>query len=542
MNRVRAFLALLLAALLLLAGGLARGDAVRPAAVAGSWYPGDAKTLSRYIDRLLAEAQPSPESRQGPPVRALIVPHAGYAYSGATAAAGYKLVEGHSYRRVVVLGPAHRGGFRGLSIAKVEAYETPLGRIPLDIEAIQRLRASPLVTADAQAHEREHSIEMQLPFLQRALTPGWKLVPVLVGWMEAGDRRRAAELLRPLLDDQTLLVVSTDFTHYGPNYRYLPFPLDRHTPQRIKRLDQGAVERILAGDAEGFLAYRRRTGITICGREAVAILLHLLPPGVHARVAAHTTSGALTGDYRNSVSYWAIVFRSQGPLNADPPADPPLTDQEWKLLEQIAILGVRDAVAGRDRNDPSPEYAKLVKRLPARLKRPAGAFVTLWKEDRLRGCLGYIPPVLPLYQAVYDNAWSAARDDPRFLPVTPEELPRLDLEISVLSPPVPIDSPEQFQVGRQGIVLNKDGRRAVFLPEVAERFGWSREETLSRLALKAGLPADAWKAEDTRLEVFITSEHRFSAPFSDTPRGMPTTKEKPSILDVFNGSNEKQHE
>ncbi len=518
MRSVRRLAALSFFACLLLLQGIALAKDVRPAAVAGSWYPDDPETLARYIDRLLAEARPSPESRQGPPVRALIVPHAGYRYSGATAAAGFKLVKGQRYHRVVVLGPAHRSGFRGLSIAKVTAYETPLGQIPLDAEAIQRLRQSPLVIHAPRAHQQEHSIEMQLPFLQQSLAPGWKLVPVLVGWMEPGDRRLAAELLRPLLDDRTLLVVSTDFTHYGPNYRYLPFPLDRHTPQRIERLDRGAVERILAGDAKGFLDYRERTGITICGREAVAILLHLLPPGSHGQVAAHSTSGALTGDYRNSVSYWTIVFRAEQPLNTDPPGDPPavpLTEEDWRLLERIAILGVQDAVAGRDRDDPGPEYRKLVKRLPEKLKQPAGAFVTLWKQQRLRGCVGYIPPIHSLHKAVYDSAWSAARDDSRFFPVKPGELAQLDMDISVLSPPTPIDSPAQFQVGRHGVVLDKDGRRAVFLPEVATRFGWDREQTLTQLARKVGLPGDAWKAEDARLSVFTDQERHFSKPFAE---------------------------
>ena len=507
----------LLALLLPLAAGMVHGsEEIRPAAVAGSWYPGDSRTLERYLEQLFAEAKPAPEALEGPPVRALIVPHAGYQYSGSTAAAAYRLVEGKSYRRVIVLGPAHRGGFRGLSIADVNAYETPLGKIPLDAEAVGRLRASPLVTSDPRAHRQEHSIEMQLPLLQHALAPGWKLLPVLVGWLEPGDHAAAAKLLKPLLDDQTLLVVSTDFTHYGPMYRYVPFPLDEKTPQRIDALDQGAVKAILARDAKGFLEYKARTGITICGYNAVAILLELLPPQATGKVAAHTTSGALTGSHEMSVSYYAIVFRSELPLNGeeDPPDDPPgdrLSESEWQLLHRIAVLGVKDAVAGKP-NDPekNPEYQRLVKELPQRLKQPAGAFVTLWKKNGdLRGCVGYIPPLFPLHQAVYDSAWNAARNDTRFFPVSESELPALKMDISVLSPLRPIESPGQFRVGEEGIVLDKDGRRAVYLPEVAERFGWNREQTLNQLARKAGFPQDAWKAEDARLSVFTTQEHHF---------------------------------
>ncbi len=514
------FARLLLPALLLLlppvAGTAAGKEQVRPAAVAGSWYPGDAQTLEHYLEQLFSEATPDPDSLSGPPVRALIVPHAGYQYSGATAAAAYRLVQGKHYERVIVLGPAHRGGFHGLSIADVDAYETPLGRIPLDTEAVARLRASPLVTSDPQAHRQEHSIEMQLPLLQHALAKGWKLLPILVGWLEAGDQAAAAELLKPLLDDRTLLVVSTDFTHYGPVYRYLPFPLNERTPQRIDALDRGAVEAILARDAKGFLEYKARTGITICGYQAVAILLELLPPEATGRVVAHTTSGALTGSYRMSVSYYAIAFRSPRPLNgeADPPDDPPgdrLSESDWQLLHRIAVLGVQDAVAGKP-NDPEKNeaYQRLVEQLPERLKRPAGSFVTLWRKNGdLRGCVGYIPPLFPLYQAVYDSAWNAARNDTRFFPVKESELPGLKMDISVLSPLHPIESPEQFQAGKEGIVLDKDGRRSVYLPEVAERFGWNREQTLNQLALKAGLPQEAWKAQDARLSVFTTQEHHF---------------------------------
>jgi len=543
----RLLLWLLVGLLPLAAVSADRAPVVRPPAVAGSWYPGERDALASLVDGLLERANPDPAATQGPPVRALILPHAGYVYSGATAAVGYKLVVGAKYRRVLVLGPAHRGGFRGLSIARVDAYETPLGRIPVDAVAVKQLRASPLVTSDPLAHRQEHSIEMQLPLLQRSLAPGWKLLPILVGWLEPGDPARAARLLRPLLDDLALLLVSTDFTHYGASYHYLPFALDAHTPQRIEALDQGALQAILQHNAQAFLDYQARTGITICGYQALAILLDLLPQEAQGRLLAHTTSGALTGNYRQSVSYYAIAFRSPTPLNAggalknptsgpagnrdsgmhrndeghhlpstqapDPPADPPaerLSESEWRLLHRIALLGMRDAAADKP-NDPGANeaYLRLEKRLPQRLKRPAGVFVTLWEGERLRGCVGYIPPIRPLGRAVYENAWNAARDDPRFLPVTGSELPHLKMEISVLSPLRPITSPEAFQVGKQGIVLDKDGRRAVYLPEVASRFGWNREQTLDQLALKAGLARDAWKAEDVRLSVFTSQEHRF---------------------------------
>lgn len=513
---LRALSRTVLAGLVLLVGtpaGAAADERVRPAAVAGSWYPGDATTLGAYVDRLLAAARPDPAALQGAPVRALVMPHAAYGYSGATAAAAAKLVQGHHYKRVVVLGPAHRARFRGLSIPGVAAYETPLGRIPLDTAAVEGLRTAALVTDDPQAHREEHSIEMQLPLLQRALAPGWRLVPVLVGWLEPGDHAAAAALLRPLLDDQTLLVVSTDFTHYGPRYHYLPFPLDARTPQRLEQLDRGAVDAILARDATAFLDYQKRTGITICGYQAVAILLELLPARAEGKVVAHATSGALSGNYRQSVSYYALAFRSPVALNgaADPPDDP-LSASDWQLLDRIARLGVRDGVARNGDPTRDPEFQRLVQQLPDRLKQPAGAFVTLREHGRLRGCIGYIVPVMPLYQAVYQGARNAARHDVRFLPVSWEELPALEIGISVLSPLRPIATPAQFRIGRDGIVLEKDDHKAVYLPEVADLFDHDPEQMLAALAVKAGLDPDAWKDEDAHLFVFTTQEHRQGSP------------------------------
>jgi len=252
----------------------AAADRVRAAALAGAWYPGDPADLAKYVDGLLDAVET--KTHEVTP-RALIAPHAGYRYSGATAAEVFALVRDREYKRVIVLAPSHRGGFRGLSIAEVGAYETPLGPVPLDGPAVAELRKSELVTADPIAHAREHAIEIELPMLQRALKPGWRLVPLLVGRMEGDDYRKAADLLRPFADEETLLVVSSDFTHFGPRFGYMPFELDGETPDKIRALDEGAVERILAADATGFLDYRSDTGITICGFRPLALLLHLMP-------------------------------------------------------------------------------------------------------------------------------------------------------------------------------------------------------------------------------------------------------------------------
>lgn len=503
--------------LLLAVAANAAAERVRPAAVAGTWYPGDPQELSRLIDEMLDQAAPPPMPIAGP-VRALIVPHAGYAYSGPTAAAAYRLVAGQSPRRVVVLAPAHHGGFEGLSIADVAAYETPLGRIPLDREAIADLRRSPLVVADDEAHRHEHSIEIELPFLQRALEPGWELVPILVGEMATSDYARAGRLIRPLLDGQTLLVISGDFTHYGPPFQYQPFPPDARVRDQLRALDMGAFETLVRHDPEGLSEYRERTGLTACAFGPLMVLANLLPDSAQVALVRYATSGDLSGDYRVSVSYVAAVVTDSEPLagtgardpvrdrtQGDPPELPP---EQMRILHGIAAAGVEAAAFGRSDGEVGLEAVD--RDLPEALRRTAGAFVTLWKAGELRGCVGYVLPRYPLYRAVFENGIHAARDDPRFSPVRPEELSDLEIEVNVLTPPQPIDSVRDFRVGEEGILLQRGRHRAVFLPEVATEQGWDREQTLRHLAVKAGLPPDGWR-RDAQFEVFTSQTYR--APF-----------------------------
>jgi len=395
----------------------------------------------------------------------------------------------------------------------VTQYQTPLGLIPLDRQAVERLRVSDLVTNEPSAHTQEHSIEMELPFLQRVLERGWQLVPILVGQLRPGDYLKAASLLRPLLDEQTLVVVSSDFTHYGPRYAYVPFPPDKDVAAHLKALDDGALDLILARNPQGFLDYRSRTGTTICGYAPIAILLQLFKDrdDIQGTLLNYDTSGRLTGDYQNSVSYLAILFRENA--NGDPPAGPgSISTAEMKLLHRLASAAVIRAARPGDRQ-AEIRLQRIAETVPPSLKQPAGAFVTLKKHGQLRGCIGYIKPIKPLYEAVQENGTNAARNDWRFTPVRADELEGLELEVSVLTPPRPIASYRDFRVGEEGIILEKDGHSAVFLPEVAGEFGWNREQTLNRLARKAGLAEDAWK-QGAIFKTFRTQT--ISAPLAQT--------------------------
>jgi len=482
----------------------------RPSALAGSWYPAGPAALADTIDTLLGGAD---TKRPAGTIRALVVPHAGYAYSGATAAAAFKLVQGVAFDRVLLMAPSHRADFTGLSIAAVDAYETPLGKVPLDADIIATLRGSPLVQADPVAHAQEHAIEIELPFLQRALAPGWRLVPILVGRLAGDDYAKAADLIQPLVDDRTLLVVSSDFTHYGARFGYLPFSPDEQLQAKLRDLDDGAVERITAHDAQGLLAYRERTGITVCGIRPLALLLHLLPPDAEVHRLSYATSGELTGDRLNSVSYVALAVTA--PASGTAADEPTLDADSLHRLHRLAVLGIRRAVLGREQV-PDDQLLAAVDRLPPVLEQPAGAFVTLWENGALRGCVGHVPNDLPLYLSVLQSGANAATKDTRFNPVGPDELDGLAVEVSVLTPPRPIDSLDELRLGEHGVTLEKDGRYALYLPEVATEMGWDRETTLSQLALKAGLPADAWR-DGASFEVFTTVHYQ--APFAAEPPG-----------------------
>ena len=196
----------------------------RKAVFAGSWYPGSEKELASEVDRYLAEAEVVGGPDRPRPV-GLIAPHAGYRYSGQVAAYAYKPLKGFEYERVVLLGPSHRYPLQGVSIDKVEAYTNPLGSVPLDVETCDKLREHPLVHSIEAASAQEHSLEIQLPFLQRVLGH-FKLIPIVVGDLNARDYKDLAELLTPLMDEKTLFVVSSDFTHFGRNFGYMPFRED----------------------------------------------------------------------------------------------------------------------------------------------------------------------------------------------------------------------------------------------------------------------------------------------------------------------------
>lgn len=469
--------------------------------LAGSWYPADQDELKDDIDRYLANVTVAVPEK----VHALILPHAGYRYSGQTAAYGLRAVAAKKFARVLVMGPSHRVSMQNMaSVPDATHYATPLGEVPLDLPFIAELRRHSYFQNLPQAHRGEHSVQIEIPLLQRVLGD-FQLVPIVVGQLDLETARAMAEVLLGLIDDKTLVIASSDFTHYGPNYGFIPFKED--VEDNIKQLDMGAFETINQKSAEGFYRYFTKTEATICGRFPITVLLAMLSPDWEAHRLHYTTSGRITGDFSNSVSYLTVAFTGSWPKRAlavSDEAEMALSEEDKRDLLKLA-RGTLTAFL-TDSKVPAPETLGIEIKPCMKLRR--ASFVTLNKHGQLRGCIGEIFPSRPLHESVQSNALNAGLRDRRFAQVTLAELPELEFEISMLTPPRPVDSYEDIVIGTHGVVLEKSGRRAVFLPQVAPEQGWSLEETLSHLSVKAGLPEDAWKegASFTVFEAVVFGE------------------------------------
>jgi AmmeMemoRadiSam system protein B/AmmeMemoRadiSam system protein A len=497
----------------------------RPPALAGTWYPtgrGRLVSAARFLMRVAAPAPALPAK----PV-ALVVPHAGWSYSGVAAATAFRLLRPGEFDRVVVMGPSHQAAFHGYALEDARAYQTPLGEIPL-CEGVREGLASDIARVVPGVTTPEHSVEIELPFLQTALGR-FCLVPILVGETGAAEERAFAKRLAPLDDGRTLFVFSSDFAHYGPRFDYSPFgALSPSTLDRIREMDRRGAALLSGVDAAGFRSYLQETGTTICGRNGLATLLELLPlvaPGARGVLLAHYLSADLPNvQDDSSVSYVALAFvrpdRGKGasagaasgtPLTAMPRLEavgedaPPVSDEAGARLVRLARAALRSELQGTDDLD------RMLAEWPTGpdQERRQGVFVTLERKDpeairrhgSLRGCIGQPEPTFPLYYGTVQAALDAALRDPRFEPVTADELPGLRVEVTVLSPRHPVASWRDIRIGTHGIVLEKGGRAALFLPQVAPENGWTLEQTLDALAEKAGLPRDGWR-DGARFSVF----------------------------------------
>lgn len=295
--------ACLLAALILIVfNNVAEAQRVRLSPLAGAWYPADPASLQTMLRNYLIQTQsPHPVGR----LVALISPHAGYAYSGKAAAFGFRLLEEKKYDRVIIIGPSHYVQFHGIGVSSYDFYETPLGKVPVDRAVGNKLASHALFHPQDDAEAREHSLEMQIPYLQLTLKR-FTIVPLIVGDLHEDDYDHAAEQLRSALTVTTLIIISSDFTHYGRRFGYLPFT--DSIKENLERLDRGAAQYIMKKDLTGYEKYLQTTGITMCGSKPIRILLRLLPPQATGELLNYYTSGDLTKEYSSAVSYASIVF------------------------------------------------------------------------------------------------------------------------------------------------------------------------------------------------------------------------------------------
>ncbi len=465
-------------------------EEVRKPAVAGAFYSQDKSELIKSIDLYLDNAEKVDLKGR---LLAIIVPHAGYVYSGQVAAYGFKELQGLNFKKIIIISPSHYVGFNGISVYNKGSFETPLGLVSIDEALADRLiQKNERFIFYPESHEKEHAIEVELPFLQRIYKRrDFKIVPVTMGNPIFEDIKILSNALYDVMDKDTLLIVSADLSHY-------------HAYDKAVQLDTSGISAIEKLDAE-WLLEQLRSGDTEIDAP-IAVLSTIMLANMHgakAKILKYANSGDVTGDKSRVVGYSSIAIYIPDELEKKGEMimkDEYLNKAEKKKLMSIAKVSVLEAVTGERQAD--------VQVSEARLKENCGAFVTIKKHGQLRGCIGYIQAVKPLYETVKDVAKSAAINDYRFSPVSKGELGDIELEISVLTPLKRISDIKEIEVGKHGLVMKRGFNSGLLLPQVPTEYGWDRETFLEHTCLKAGLSKDSWKDEST--EIYIFSAEVFS--------------------------------
>lgn len=467
---------------------------IRDSVIAGSWYPGEPTTLRSEIARYLNKVPPLD---LGGNLVSLIAPHAGYMYSGPVAAHAYKLLEHQPFHCVMVIAPSHRAHFRGASIYDQGGFRTPLGVVSIREDLVRGLLAHKGFKGYLpQAHDQEHSLEIQLPFLQCVLG-SFQLVPIVMGDHSLPFCEEAAEAIATECSGKNvLLVASSDLSHY-------------HHYAEAKKLDQVVLDHIAAFDAGGLSRELNRGTCEACGAgPMVTAMLASKRLGANkSRVLHYANSGDVTGDRSGVVGYMAAAFyanpeKKEGRLHTSHGkvgVDLGLSDEDKRTLHEIA----RETIRSRLLKEPAPE--RVIQ--SDKLKEPRGAFVCLHLDNDLRGCIGIIEPRSPLHETIREMSLQAAFCDPRFSPLGPGEFDRIHLEISVLTPMERVHQPTDICIGKHGLMIRKGLKSGLLLPQVATEHRLDATEFLQWTCRKAGLPLDAWKDSDS--EVFAFSADIF---------------------------------
>jgi AmmeMemoRadiSam system protein B/AmmeMemoRadiSam system protein A len=467
--------------------------------VAGSFYPDNPDELGSVIKKLMAQAGQT-EIREN--VRAIIVPHAGYIFSGEVAAAGFASIGDYKqYENIFIIGSSHRANFPGASIYHRGDYITPLGKVKVNREIAKILTSeNEHISYYREAHEGEHSIEVQLPFIQMLFDKSISIIPVIIGTNSIATCEAIAGSLKPWFTSRNLFIISSDFSHY-PGYR------------DAVRVDRNTSDALITGNSSKFLRTLRMNmslGITglstsMCGWTAALTLMELAS-GDEALVFNHicyrNSGDSQYGDRSSVVGYHAIALvdksfssKSGGvPEEEHKPGLFNLSKEEKKTLLSIARRAIKNRLEGISPAQPESNQLTPI------LRENCGAFISIYSNDSLRGCIGQFMSDEPLWKVAGNMALSSAFHDSRFPPLTKEEYSSVSLEISVLTPLRKIENIEEIIPGKHGVYIRKDSSSGTFLPQVAEGKGWTREELLGYLSRdKARLGWDGWRDA----EIFI---------------------------------------
>lgn len=463
----------------------------RQPVAAGRFYPASEQTLTEEVTQLFEKASAPPVKLN---IRAVISPHAGYIFSGKIAAEAFKSIDRNSrFRNIFVIGSSHIMAFDGASVYNTGDFITPLGKLTVNKEIANKLiDENRLFKFPVNAHMQEHSIEVQLPLIQYYFKEVPDIVPIIIGTNNINNIRKIAEILKPWFNRENLFVISSDFSHY-PQY------------EAAIEVDRATANSIIAGDPQGFLDVLKKNSqknypglaTSMCGWTSGLLLMYLAEgnPDLEFRKIDYCNSGDSSyGGKDEVVGYNAIVLAEK--KSATNPAkglkdEITFTEEEKEKLISMARNNIKSLLYDKKR------VAVDNKNIPEVFKKPFGAFVTLKIDGSLRGCIGRFISSDPLYEVVLQSSQSSAFEDPRFIPLTKEELPKTDIEITVLGPLIRINDIKDIELGRHGIYIKKDFRSGTMLPQVAIENKWSVEEFLGYTSRdKAGIGWFGWKDAD----------------------------------------------
>ena len=458
----------------------------REPVVAGSFYPDKPEALKNQLESFFARAE---YVKTYDDVLSIIAPHAGYVYSGKVAASSYNQIDPYKeYENIFVIASSHRVMFKGASIYNKGDYVTPLGKVKVNRKLADKLiDENEIFVFNPDAHSAEHSLEIQLPFLQYKMKKDFQIVPIVTGTQTLGEVKKIAEVLAPYFNEKNLFIISTDFSHY-PNYEEAKI-VDKTTSDAIL---SNSVVKVVDAINENASANVENLVTSLCGWPAVLTLLNITERDPEIRVIHidYQNSGDVLGDKSRVVGYHAIIFTKKKVQNMSENQFK-LTNQEKEKLLQIARTTIDEYLS-------TGKILKIDKsELTSAMESDCGAFVTLHKAGVLRGCIGRFVSDEPLHAIVQKMAIAAATEDHRFPTVEKDEMSEIDLEISVLTPLKKIDSIDEIEMGRHGIYIKKGFATGTFLPQVAVETGWTREEFLGYCARnKARIGWDGWKDAD----------------------------------------------